>query len=62
MISLFSVILKFEVSLEVEFVLKFEVEFDIKFVIEELLVIELFKDEERGVSPVEEDSLSFLNN
>ena len=57
--------------------LGFEVEFDIEFVIvelpelepmlegfliEELLVIGLSKDEERGVSPIEGDSLSLLNN
>ena len=75
--SLFPVMLKFEVSLEVEFVLEFEVEFDIEFVIvellelesmsggfliEELLVIELLKDEERDISPIEEGSLSLLNN
>ena len=49
---------------------KFEVEFDIKFIIVELLelelileefLIELSKDKERDISPIEEDFLSLLN-
>ena len=65
---LFLAILKlFKVSLEVGFVLKFKVEFEsIKLTKLELItrrfLIGLFKGEERDISPVEEDSLSFLNN
>ena len=62
--------MKFEVPLEVGFILEFEVELA-EFIIVELLelelvtkefLIELFKGEERDISPVEEGSLSLLNN
>ena len=58
-------IFEFEVGFDIEFELieLLELELIIEgFLIEELLVIELLKNEERGVLLVEEDSLSLLNN
>ena len=57
--------LKFKVEFDIEFKLIKILELELmleEFLIEELLVIELFKDEERNISPVEEGFLSLLNN
>ena len=48
--------LKFNVGFDIEFKL-----LELEIVLEEFL-IELFKGEERDISPIEEDSLNLFNN